>query len=122
MTAINLNQYLPPISLHRQWIGLVFTILLFLLFPKLIRYIDISAAPIDAGIISALILSIVAILSFKAVTWWLIKSVWPLLATYSRNQFENDFQSLSSWQKILIFLAFYLSLLFSFVFTLAAIV
>jgi hypothetical protein len=59
---------------------------------------------------------------FKAITWWLVKTLWPALANYSNYHFANNFQSLSACHKVLIYLGFYLLLLYSFVLTLAALV
>jgi len=90
-------------------------ILIFLIYPYFIRQIDITAAAIDPGIYSAIILAVSAILIFQATTWWVIKSIWPVFAMYSDNHFEANFKSLTAGQKVLIYLGFYLLLLFAFI-------
>ncbi|WP_276360184.1 hypothetical protein [Daejeonella sp. H1SJ63] len=106
----------------REHLGIFSALLLFLCFPWLSRWIDITSAPIDPGALSAVIMAILSLLAFKAVTWWLINIIWPVLADYSEEQFEQNFKSLSAWQKVIIYLGFYLLLLYSFVATLAAII
>jgi hypothetical protein len=81
---------------------------------------DITSAPIDVGALSAILMAVLALLTFKAITWWIIKIIWPVLAEYSQDHFERNFKSLLSWQKVIIFLGFYLLLLYSFVAALAA--
>jgi len=122
MTTIPLRRIiLPRLLIKREYLSIVFWLLLFLESPGMLRHIDITAAPIDPGALSAIILSVLAVLIFLAVTWWVIKTLWPALANYSEHLFETDFISLSPWQNILIYLAFYLSLLLAFVFTLSAV-
>ena len=94
---------------------------LFLVFPWLSRHIDVTAAPLDPGILSVVIMAVLSFLVFKALTWWLIRIIWPVFAEYSELCFEENFMSLLSWQKVVIYLAFYLFLLFGFVGTLAAV-
>jgi hypothetical protein len=84
--------------------------------------VDSSAAAIDPGIYSAIILAVSAILIFKAGTWWIIKVIWPVFAEYSNQQFERNFKSLITWQKVLIYLGFYLSIFYAFVIVLAALI
>jgi hypothetical protein len=92
-----------------------------LVFPRLIRLVDITSAPIDPGAFSAVILAAAAFLLFKAVTWWLIKTIWPVFAGFSDNHLERHFMALPGLQKVVIYLVFYLALLFGFVGVLAAV-
>ncbi len=96
--------------------------LIFLAFPWLIREIDVTSAPLDPGILSAVFVAILGVLTFKAVTWILIRSIWPDFAEYAQFDLFLDFLGLKELHKVLIFLGFYLILLLSFVFTLAALV
>ena len=115
--------YLPwHFPFRKEFAGIVFILLLFILFPRLVRQVDYSAAPIDPGAFSAVILAVSAMLIFKAVTWWLLKTIWPVFADYSDNYFERNFKSLLSLHKVIIYLLFYLALLYGFVLVLAAIV
>lgn len=111
----------PRIVLKREWGVILLVLLLFFVSPGLLRMVDFTAAPLDAGVLSAVIIAILAFLVFKALTWWLILNIWPVLGEYSKEHFERNFKSLLSWQKVVIYLVFYLLLLFGFVATLAAI-
>jgi hypothetical protein len=106
---------------HREYFGIVVAVLIMLIFPPLIRRVDSSAAPIDPGVLSAIVLAVIAILVFKSVTWWIIRSIWPVLADYFTQHFVNAFKNLQSWQKITIALLVYFCVFFSFVVALVAI-
>ncbi|MHB1178209.1 MAG: hypothetical protein ACYCZO_07745 [Daejeonella sp.] len=115
-----LTQTIPFTGIKKEHLAIFMVLVLFLYFPWLSRWIDITSAPIDPGALSAVIMAILSLLAFKAVTWWLINIIWPVLAEYSKEHFERNFKSLQSWQKVIIYLSFYISLLYSFVATLAA--
>ena len=117
-----INLRIPQNILKKEHLAIFSALLLFLYFPWLSRRIDITSAPIDPGALSAVIMAILSLLAFKAVTWWLINIIWPVLAEYSKEHFERNFKSLLSWQKVIIYLGFYFLLLYSFVATLAAII
>jgi predicted membrane protein len=110
----------PKFLINKEHSGILIFIAVFLLFPYLVRQVDYSAAAIDPGILSAVILSIASVLIFQAVTWWIIRVIWQVFHIYSTHHFENNFKSLESWQKVIIYLGFYLLVLYSFVGTLAA--
>lgn len=115
--------YMPWIfPLRKELGGILFIILVFFLFPYLVREIDVSAAAIDPGIFSAIILTVLAVLIFKTATWWLIKTIWPVFAEYSDEHLERNFKSLITWQKVVIYLSFYLLILYAFVVILASII
>ena len=121
---MNLAQkYFMPahFPLRKEFAGLVFIIIIFLCFPQLVRLVDITSAPIDPGAFSAIILAVAAMFVFKAITWWLLKAIWPVFADYSDYHFERNFKSLAPLQKVIIYLLFYLALLFGFVLVLAAV-
>ena len=108
--------YLPyHFPLRKEMLGILIIILIFLLFPYMVRTIDVTAAALDPGIFSAIILAVSAVLIFKAVTWWLIKIIWPVFAKFSDKYFEWQFISLSGLQKVLIYLGFYLLIFYAFV-------
>lgn len=110
------------LHLNRELIAILLIIGIFLFFPYLIRQVDGSAAAIDPGIYSAIILALSAILIFKAGTWWIMKAIWPVFAEYSAQHFERNFRSLVSLQKVLIYLGFYLAVFYAFVIVLAALI
>lgn len=105
-----------------EFTGILVIVLIFITFPYAIRLVDISAAAIDPGIYSAIILAVSAILIFKAGTWWIIKVIWPVFAEYSAQHFERNFKSLLSLHKVLIYLGFYLTIFYAFVIVFAAII
>ena len=119
-----IQKYHQPlfIPLRKEFIGIVAVVTAFLVFPYIIRQLDITAAAIDPGIISAVILAAVAILIFKALTWWLIKVIWPVFADFSEQQFEGNFRSMQSGQKVIIYLSFYMLILYAFVVVLSALI
>ena len=106
---------------RKELAGILIILLLFILFPQLVRLVDITSAPIDPGAFSAVILAVSAILIFKAVTWWLLKTIWPVFTDYSTHHFERNFKSLLSLHKVIIYLGFYLALLYGFVLVLMAV-
>ncbi|MEJ7780794.1 MAG: hypothetical protein WKF68_14520 [Daejeonella sp.] len=119
-----IQKYHHPLlfPLRKEFTGILVVVIAFFLFPYIIRKLDVSAAAIDPGIISAVILSALAILIFKALTWWLIKVIWPVFADYSERQFESNFRSMQSGQKVYIYLGFYLLILYAFVMVLTALI
>lgn len=121
MLIYHLRQQRLPYIFNKEQGLILLALVLFVLSPFVLRSIDMSAAPLDAGIISAIILAVLAFLVFKAITWWLVQNIWPVLGQYSKEHFDSNFKSLLSWQKIIIYLSFYLLLLFGFIATLAAV-
>ncbi len=110
------------IPLNLEFKGLIVSALSFILFPYLIRFVDASAAAIDPGVLSGIILSIAAVLFFQATTWWVIRAIWPAFANYSRDHFIGNFRSLRAAQKVGIYLGFYLALLYAFIMVLAQLI
>ncbi|MGV3684473.1 MAG: hypothetical protein ACO1NS_02530 [Daejeonella sp.] len=122
MELIQSINHLRPLGIKSEFKGLIISALSFMVFPYLIRLIDSSAAAIDPGVLSAIILSIAAVLFFQATTWWVIKAIWPAFAMYSREQFERNFKTLGAAHKVIIYLGFYLALLYAFIGVLAQLV
>ncbi len=107
---------------RKELAGILVIIIIFLLYPYFIREIDITAAAIDPGVYSAVILAVSALLIFKAATWWIIKAIWPVFAVYSDHHFEGNFKSLTPGQKVVVYLGFYLFLLYGFIEILGALI
>ncbi|SKB64185.1 hypothetical protein [Daejeonella lutea] len=122
MELIQSIQQFRRIPLNLEFKGLIVSALSFILFPYLIRFVDASAAAIDPGILSGILLSIAAVLFFQATTWWVIKAIWPAFAIYSRDQFEGSFKRLPGRQKVVVYLGFYLALLYAFIMVLAQLI
>jgi Zn-dependent protease with chaperone function len=106
---------------HIEYVGILVALTLLMVFPRLIRWFDPSAAPIDPGILSGILLAVVAVLIFLSVTWWIIRSIWTFFCTYSENDLVDDFKKLTAWQKVVIYLGFYLALASFFLLALVAI-
>ncbi len=87
----------------------------------LLRRVDPTAAVIDIGALSLVLLAVVALANFLAVSRWLIGLLFPVLRAYQKNHFSNNFKSLSPWQKITFYLVIFFGLLYAFVVCLVAV-
>lgn len=119
MELIQTLNHFRRIPLNLEFKGLIVSALSFILFPYMIRVVDNSAAAIDPGVLSGILLSIAAVLFFQATTWWVIKAIWPVFALYSGGQFSANFKRMPGRQKVLVYLGFYLALLYAFILVLA---
>lgn len=100
---------------YKLGIMLILSVLTFIASGDVLRMVDVTAAPIDLGILAVLPLSAITVISFLMLTEWLIAWQWPVLDAYQRNFLEKTFKHLLSWQKALIYFSFYLALLYSFI-------
>jgi len=94
---------------------LLLSILVFIISGDALRQIDMTAAPIDLGVLAVLPLSAITVISFMRLTGWMIAWQWPILNEYQHNFLERTFKSLLSWQKALIYFSFYLAVLYAFI-------
>lgn len=94
---------------------LILSVLVFIASGDALRMIDMTAAPIDLGVLAVLPLSAITVISFIMLTEWLISWQWPVLDAYQRHFLEKTFKHLLSWQKALIYFSFFLALLYSFI-------
>ena len=95
--------------------------LLFVHAGTLLRWADPTAAVVDLGALSLLLLAAVALAAFLTVSHWLTGLLWPILRSYRKYYFSNNFKSLLPWQKITFYLVIYFGLLYAFVCCLAAV-
>lgn len=100
---------------HRLSLTLIATLLIFVLSGDLLRKVDISAAPIDPGILAILPLSAITVISFMMLSHLVIAWQWPVLDQFHLEFLERTFKSLQLWQKSLLYFSFYLAVLFAFV-------
>ena len=100
---------------HKLSLTLMVTLLLFVLSGDLLRQVDVSAAPIDPGILAILPLSAITVISFMMLSHLVIAWQWPVLDQFHLQYLEQTFKSLPLWQKIFIYFSFYLAVLFAFV-------
>src|SRR3546814_3485773 len=94
------------INKHKITITLIISLLLFIKFPPIARTLDYTAAPIDVGILSALLLATFALLLFVMLTNMLIEQYWGVLDDYAKEHFARNFKSLLHWQKVVVYLSF----------------
>jgi len=94
---------------------------LFLHSDTLLRRFDPTAAVVDIGAVSLVLLAVVALAAFLAVSRWLLGLLWPVLRGYQKYHFSNNFKSLSPGQKITFYLVIFFGLLYAFVCCLVAV-
>ena len=87
----------------------------------LLRWLDPTAAVVDVGALSLVLLAVVALAAFLTVSHWLLGLLWPVLRDYHRHFFSNNFKSLLPWQKITFYLVIFFGLLYAFVCCLVAV-
>lgn len=102
---------------------LVVALLLLLLQQSgsLLRMADPTAAVVDLGVLSLLLLAILAGVAFVALGHWLSGLLWPVLRKYPKYYFPKDFKSLLPWQKITFHLVIFFAFLYAFVWLLSVI-
>jgi hypothetical protein len=105
---------------HGVSIVLGLMLYLFIKFPPMVRWFDFSAAPLDLGILSVVLVAALSVLTFMKLSLWLLHKNWPVMGKYAADHFERNFKSLLSWQKIMVYLGFFYALLLVFVLALGA--
>jgi len=100
---------------YKLSIMLALSVFIFILSGDILRQVDVSAAPIDLGVLAILPLSAITVISFMILTGWIIAWKWPVLNSYQHEFLERTFKSLLSWQKALIYFSFYLAVLYAFI-------
>lgn len=111
----------PPLEVGgRSWwwrlsVPAFAALLLFLYAGPVLRTLDPVAAVLDIGVLSLLLLAVIALLGFIALSHWLLGLLWPVFRQFHKNHFSPVFKSLFPWQKIIIFLSCFFLLLYAFV-------
>ena len=95
--------------------------LLFVHAGSVLRWLDPTAAAVDIGAISLVLLALVAVAAFISVSRWLLGLLWPVLRDYRNHHFSNNFKSLLPWQKVSFYLLVFFGLLYAFVCSLVAV-
>lgn len=88
---------------------------LFFFSGPLLRLVDPVAAVVDIGVLSLLLLGLLCGLAVVVVSHWLLGLLWPVFRDFGRNHVESVFNSLPSWQKIVIYLGCYFLLVYALV-------
>lgn len=94
---------------------------LFILAGPLLRGLDPTAAAVDIGAVSLVLLALLALAAFIAVSRWLLGLLWPVLRDYQHHHFTPNFKTLQPWQKLGFYLVVFFGLLYAFVCTLVAV-
>lgn len=102
-------------------LGFWMAVVLFLFCGPLLRLVDPVAAVVDLGVLSLLLLGLLAGVGFIAASSWLLGLLWPVFRDFRNHHFEPIFKSLIPWQKIVIYLGCFFLLLYAFVACLAAV-
>ena len=103
-------------------IAIVALALLFTFAGPLLRQLDPTAAAVDIGVVSLVLLALLALALFVGVSRWLLGLLWPVLRDYHHHHFTPNFKSLQPWQKLGFYLVIFFGLLYAFVCTLAAVI
>jgi hypothetical protein len=101
--------------------ALLIAFLLFFQSGPLLRGLDAAAAVVDIGVLSLLLLAILALLAFVSLSHWLLQLIWPVFGHYRKFHFDNNFKSLLPWQKIIFYLSAFFLLLYALVLCLYAV-
>lgn len=75
-------------------------LLIFFLSPYALRLIDPTAGSYDAGVLQIILYAAVAMLIFNGLAWMGVKQVFPEIFRFFQEQFKNEFQKLTEWQRV----------------------
>ena len=113
----SLLQYCRPsgiIAFLRRWNEtylVVFLLLNWSLHNVVIRWLDATAAPLDAGVLSTIYLTMLSMSSLHLFVWVGLRLNMPAVHGYFEKQFDCDLLNLTVWQRACLsfsFLALYL--------------
>jgi hypothetical protein len=85
---------------HHALLTIPTAILLFALSIPVLRWFDPEAGIFDAGKFQFIIMPIIMLLSFLAVTWIIFGLVFGTFKTYLMTTMKSDFNDLEKWQRI----------------------
>jgi len=105
---------------HKWLLALAMASFAFYCSGPALRYLDAAAAVVDIGILSLLLLSVLALLGFIGISLWLSNLLWPSFRSFRKQHFEHHFKTLEPWQKIAFYMAAFFLLLYACVACLAA--
>lgn len=84
----------------KEYTALIMAFVTFFLSPYVLRWVDPTAAPYDAGVLQIMIYSVVSFAVFQAITWSIVKNIWPAIGLYMKEMFNSDFLNLAPWQRV----------------------
>ncbi|MBB2149175.1 hypothetical protein [Pedobacter gandavensis] len=91
----------------KEYTALIVAVLLFFVSPFILHYLDPVAATYDAGVFQVINLAVIQFCVYMAITWTVVKNIWPAIGQYFKTSFNHDFKDLSKWQKVSISLSVY---------------
>lgn len=89
--------------------ALITGILLFFAANVILRWLDPTAATYDAGVLQIINFSVLSFAVYQAITWSIVKNIWPAIGLYFKELFNKDFLILTPWQRICVSLFIYFS-------------
>lgn len=99
---------------YNELIAIPIGFLLWVLFPPFMRWLDPTAAPLDAGVFHIIVFALISFLFMTMFVWLFIKYNWSGLYDYLQSQIENDLWEIEAKQRLFIASAWYLGLFFIF--------
>ena len=111
-----------PVSVSpRPVLALLALLTMFVLSGPVLRWLDPVAGVVDFGILSLVILGLLAGLACVVISQWLLGLLWPVFRNFRKYHFEPIFKSLLPWQKILFYFGFFFLVLYALVACIAAV-
>lgn len=110
-----LGNFFAWLKKQNEYLPMIIAVLVFYVSPYVLRAIDPTAGTYDVGVLQVIILTIIMFCVFQSVVWMALKVNWLSIRCYFEDRFSTDFKTLQPWQKIVISLCVYFSLLFALV-------
>lgn len=92
--------------------GMPIAILLWYTAPIWLRWLDPTAAVLDAGVLQIILFAIIAFLAFKTIAWISIACTFPEVFRFRQKYFRKSFYHLNNTQKIVLCVSIYCFYLF----------
>jgi hypothetical protein len=95
----------------KEYTALIMALVVFFAFPYIVRLWDPTAGSYDAGVLQVIVMATVQFAIYQAITWSVVKNIWPAIGVYMKSFFNNDFLNLEPWQRIMFSLFVYFAVL-----------
>ena len=97
---------------YPEVLSVPFALLVWILSVRFLRIIDKTTAVYDAGVFQVIIFAVIQLFVYVSVAWLTLGLVFGTFRRYLIENMKNEFQKLTSWQKIrLSYSVFFLLLL-----------
>lgn len=90
------------IKFIKEYTALIMAFVVYFVSPYVLRLIDPTAGSYDAGVLQIMVIATIQFAVFQAITWSVVKNIWPAIGAYMKEFFNADFLKLDPWQRILI--------------------